>query len=78
MGGEVSLDRPKHPKREGEDLLREAETRGCTITRGKGYFKMKCPCGDDMLTIHLTPQRGHFRAKLRLMQKWSCWDKEAS
>lgn len=71
-------DRQRHPKPDGERLLATAEDHNCGVSRRKGYFKVKCPCGVHMTTVHLTPQRGHFRAKLRLMEKWPCWSNEES
>lgn len=69
-------DRPRHQKPEGEELLRNAEAHGCVVTKGRKYFMVKCGCGDDRTTVHLTPHRNHFKSKLRLMEKWACWNQE--
>lgn len=69
--------RHRHPKKEWEALLSEAEARGHTVTRGQRYFRIWCRCGDDMESIPLTPSnRRTLRNKTANLRRWSCWDDE--
>ena len=50
------MGRPRHPRKELEALLKEAETKAWRVVKGSKYFKMSCPCSDEhWTTVHLTP-----------------------
>jgi hypothetical protein len=73
--------RSRHPVKELEAVLRDAESRRWRVTKTKtGYFKLWCPCsGRHMKTVHLTPSDPNYERNVR---KWlgrqPCWDdKEA-
>jgi hypothetical protein len=66
--------RPRHPKKDLEEVLRTAEAAGWLVEKGKGYYLAWCPCGNHKTTIHLTPSnRHHGNQKLRLMRRTDCW-----
>jgi hypothetical protein len=58
-------------------IRREAELKGWRVTRGKGYYKMWCPCGRHMKTVKLTPSDpGYPRNLLGQLRRATCWDEE--
>ena len=67
-------ERPRHPIKEWEALIRRAEAAGWRTTRGKKYFLIWCPCGQHHRSIPLTPSVG---GTLRNVTKWlerqPCW-----
>jgi hypothetical protein len=68
--------RDKHPRKEIEKLLREAEERDFVVTTsGKGKsFKVKCNCAEGHLTfIHRTPGKTLANRKRNEIEKWPCW-----
>jgi len=68
--------RPRHPRKELEQLLKDAERLGWTVTKTPGgYFKIKCPCDDHHWTmIHLTPSQAYERRKRRWLARETCWE----
>ena len=69
------MTRPRHPKKEFEDVLRSAELQGWSISRGKKYFKMKCPCAHrDMKIMHITPRENYLRNFTKKLQRDTCWE----
>lgn len=75
MGG--APRRPRHPRKELEELLRNAERRGWKVSKGRKYFKMKCPCGIHIKTVHLTPSDPRYlRNTLSLLARETCWERE--
>jgi hypothetical protein len=64
--------------RELEDVLQEAEEKGWRVTRGKGYFKMFCPCPDKHRRwVHLSPSTRNYEKHLRQwLQHYTCWEEE--
>ncbi len=52
----------RHPKKEGEDLLREFEAHEWRITRRNRYYMVFCPpsCGIHHLTVHLSPSNPNY------------------
>lgn len=68
--------RPRHPDKHIEAFMRVAEMRGWKITKGRKYYQAKCPCGEHMKSIHLTPSGRMYLVNLR---KWfdrqPCWEK---
>ena len=66
--------RPRHPKKELEDLLKIAESRNWTITRNQGYFRAWCPCGEHHESVVLSPSGANYkRNKLHKMSKCPMW-----
>jgi hypothetical protein len=66
----------KHPKKDGEAVLREFHAHGWRITRGKLYYFCYCPksCGQHTKTVRLTPSGPYyFNNVIRVVQKLSCW-----
>ncbi len=67
-------ERPRHPIKEWEALIRRAEVAGWRATRRKNYFHIWCPCGQHHRSIPLTPSVG---GTLLNVSKWlerqSCW-----
>jgi hypothetical protein len=68
-------NRPKHPDKQFEALLREAEDRRWRVSRGKGYFKALCPCADKTyISVVLTPSSGRSLINTRKrFERASCW-----
>ena len=68
-------DRPKHPRKELETIIREAEARGWGVTKGKGYFRMLCPCGQHKKWVALTPSDPRYGTNLgKWLARQSCWE----
>jgi hypothetical protein len=72
--------RPRHPVKELEVVLREAESRGWRVEkRQKGnYFKLLCPCPEKhMRWVHLTPSGSNYETDLRhWLRRCGCWGEE--
>lgn len=45
----------KHPKKELDAVLGEYADARWRIERAKGYYRVYCPCGKHMRSIHLSP-----------------------
>lgn len=71
------MSRPRHTKKELEELLQEAERKRWEGRRGKKYFRMFCPCGAHQKTVHLSPSDPHYKQNLvgRLMRT-GCWEED--
>ncbi|MFW6087154.1 MAG: hypothetical protein ACODAG_08120 [Myxococcota bacterium] len=71
--------RPRHPKPDLEQLLRDAEERGWRITKKGKYYKALCPCpAKCMETVHLSPSDPKYATNKRnKMSKCEHW-KEGS
>jgi RNase adaptor protein for sRNA GlmZ degradation len=70
--------RPKHPKKELEKVLREAENKGWRVDkRPNSYFKMKCPCDlQHIKTVRISPSNPYYEKQLRAeLSRKTCWDK---
>lgn len=68
--------RPRHPVKELEAVLNEAENNNWRVTKGKaGYFKLWCPCpGKHRKTVHLTPSDPRYERNLRAwLNRLPCW-----
>jgi hypothetical protein len=72
------MGRPRHPVKELEAVLREAESRGWRVTKGKLYFKLLCPCAKKHIkTVHLTPSSSKYEINLRnFLSHYTCWEQE--
>ncbi|QCR43420.1 hypothetical protein C1N91_07535 [Curtobacterium sp. SGAir0471] len=73
-------DRPRHPDKDVEKFLRDAEeNHHWKFTKGKKYFKGKCPCGAHLKTVHLTPSNPNYLTNLRhYFARLDCWTQEAT
>lgn len=69
--------RPRHPKKELEAVLQEAERQGWIPKRGKKYFKMYCPCpGKHIKTVKLSPSDPNYTQHLLgQLSRATCWEK---
>jgi hypothetical protein len=74
-GGRSAVTRPKHPDKDLEPVLKEAESQNWIVTKGKKYFKMKCPCPDKhSKTVHLSPSDPKYRKNLLAqLLRATCW-----
>lgn len=71
-------DRPRHPNKELEQLLRLFEQQGWRVIKGRKYFKTYCPCeGKHKKTVHMTPSDPNYELNVRKwLQKQPCFTKE--
>ena len=71
------MGRPQHPIKELEEVLAHAERKGWTVTKGKKYFIMWCPCGRHMKTVKCTPSGNDYKRNLLgQLRRATCWDDE--
>jgi hypothetical protein len=77
--GVVLRKRPKHPNPDLEELLREVEKHGWTVTKSKQYFKTQCRCPAKHQTwVHLTPSNPNYtRNQRKWFERQSCWKDDA-
>jgi len=69
------MARPKHPRPELEEILREAERKDWRISGGgNSYFKMLCPCGKHLKMVHLTPMQNYPKKLRRWLERRTCWE----
>jgi len=69
-------DRPANPDKHIENTIRRCETAGWTFSRGRKYYKGRCPCGVHLKTIHLTPNRAYLLNLRRYFTRLDCWKRE--
>ena len=68
-------DRPRHPDKRIEELLRVAEAHDWQVTRKNRYYLARCPCGRCQESVHLTPSDPNYvRNKLNKMSKCPKWE----
>lgn len=69
--------RPRHPRKELEVVLEEAEDRGWRVEKGKRYYKMWCPCpGKHKKTVKVTPSDPNYKRNLMgELRRATCWEK---
>lgn len=69
------MARPRHPKKELEDLLQKVEAQNWRVTKGNRYFGCWCPCPKKHKTwVHLTPSNPNYaRDKLAWFKRQPCW-----
>ncbi|RBQ15577.1 hypothetical protein DP939_34970 [Spongiactinospora rosea] len=70
------MGRPRHKIKEFEAVLREAESRGWTVTLGgNGHYKMYCPCARKCKkTMPSTPSDPNcLRHLLGQLKRVTCW-----
>jgi len=65
--------RPRHPDKDIEKFLKRAERRGWVFTRGSKYYMGRCPCGQHMKTVHLTPNQSYLRNLRTYLVRLDCW-----
>jgi hypothetical protein len=70
--------RPRHPDKDLEAVLRDAEARLWHVTRDKRYYIMRCSCHEKhQKTVKLTPSGSRYELNLRKwLERQSCWRKE--
>lgn len=69
------MSRPRHPNKDLEQLLRDAERADWRIKKGGKYYMCRCPCPDQhMEHIHLTPSDPNYeKNKRKKMSKCTAW-----
>jgi hypothetical protein len=69
------MARPRHQDKELERVLRRVEDNGWRVERGKGYFRLLCPCPEKhMRSVSLTPSDPNYGKNLvRWIERQSCW-----
>lgn len=73
------VERPRHPKKDIEQVMRAAEARGWRFTKGRKYYKAYCPCGEHLHTVHLTPSDPWYVVHLKYrLARTGCWDRRNS
>jgi hypothetical protein len=76
----VVATRPRHPVKELEAVLREAEEKKpkWRVTKRKRYFTLWCPCAaKHKKTVHLSPSDPNYETRLRsYLKSRTCWDQE--
>lgn len=70
------MPRRKHPIKELEAVLQDAESKDWDVAAGRKYFKMKCPCPDEHLKIvHISPSGGYYlNHLLQKLRRDTCWE----
>lgn len=67
--------RPRHPKKDLEQVLKAAEEQGWRVERGGRYYTMYCPCDEKhKKTVKLTPSDPNYRQNLLgQLRRATCW-----
>lgn len=71
------MGRSRHPDKDLEALLKEAESKGWQVTKSKRYYKIRCKCGSPThkRTVHLTPSDPNYERNLRgWLKRTGCWE----
>jgi hypothetical protein len=69
------VTRPKHPDKNIEAVLQEAEGHGW-VKKGRAYFRALCTCGKGHAkwSIHLTPSNPNYARDLYAwFRRQECW-----
>lgn len=67
--------RPRHPDKDLERLLKDAEAQGWRVEKGSGYFHLWCPCEDKhKSSVHLTPKKHYAKNLRKKLLRWTCWE----
>lgn len=70
------MQRPRHPDKEIEALIRECEARGWTVIRARKYYKGYCPCLRHQHSFKMTPSNPNWtRECLRFLRRLDCWER---
>jgi hypothetical protein len=70
------VTRPRHPDKDLEEIIREAERHNWRASKGRKYFELLCPskCGQHYRWVHLTPSDPHYALNLRKwLERQPCW-----
>lgn len=68
------MARARHPTKEIEKVMADAELHGWVFGLGSKYWKGKCACGQHMKTVKSTPSGGNYTINLaRWFQRQPCW-----
>jgi hypothetical protein len=68
------MSRPRHPDKELEAIIREAEDGGWLADRPSAYFRLLCPCGQHQRRVHITPSNPRYGLNLRMwLKRQPCW-----
>lgn len=72
------MARPRHPSKELEEVLRQAERQEWTVERGRKYYKLKCPCAAKHIkTVKITPSGTNYRRNLLgQLNRATCWEED--
>jgi hypothetical protein len=69
------MRRSRHPNKELEQVLRDAEARAWHVTKSRKYFALRCPCGQHKRWVHLTPSDPRYERNLRKwLERQQCWE----
>lgn len=64
----------KHPKKDLEAVLDEFDAAGWRVDDPPTYYRVRCPCGDHMRWIHLTPSSRNYAGNaLRWLYRQPCY-----
>jgi len=67
----------RHPKKDLQEVLVAFDRAGWVIEDPPTYYTVKCPCGDHMRQIHLTPSNPDYGQRaLRWLRRQPCFTKE--
>ena len=68
--------RPRHPSKELETVIQDAENHGWRAEKPAAYFKLYCPCDEyHWKTVVVTPSGANYEKNLRKwFERQSCWD----
>jgi hypothetical protein len=70
----LAMRRLRHPRKELEQVLRDAEAVGWQVTKARKYFALWCPCGEHKKWVHLTPSDPRYERNLRKwLKRQPCW-----
>lgn len=74
------MERPRHPVKELEAVLRAAEEQGWRVQKRKKYFRMFCPAEClCMRSVHLTPSSNTYLKNLQMwLRRCPCWREEGT
>jgi len=70
--------RPRHQDKDIEAFLRDLEKHGWSVSKGKKYYKARCPCGEHQKGVHLTPSgRKYLKNSKKYLARNTCWEGES-
>lgn len=63
------------PKYDGpEEVREEAARQDWRVERGNKYWMMRCPCGDHMKTVRISPSDPNYTRNLvGQLRRATCW-----
>jgi hypothetical protein len=71
------MSRPRHPDKDLEAILKEAEDKKWRIEKRRKYYMMFCPCKRHKKTVHLTPSGPNYmRDLLAQLGRATCWNEK--